>query len=78
MDEHTEADKHASDATAKTSAVDSAIAGQGEYLPFPSAADLNGRFRRLITLCQRSSKISYIKEEQKAKVSFIVFLLLEH
>lgn len=41
----------------------------GDFLPFPSSAELNGRFRRLITLYQRTSKVTLAKEELKAKVS---------
>lgn len=39
----------------------------GEFLPFPSATDLNQRFRRLITAYQRNSKKLEIKLAQKAR-----------
>lgn len=37
-------------------------------LPFPSASDLNTRFRRIITSFQRSHKQGMLKLEQVAKV----------
>lgn len=40
-----------------------------DFLPFPSSAELNGRFRKLITLYQRTSKVTLAKEESKAKVN---------
>lgn len=39
----------------------------GEFLSFPSATDLNQRFRRLITAYQRNSKRLEIKLAQKAR-----------
>lgn len=39
----------------------------GDFLPFPSANDLNQRFRRLITAYQRNSKKLEIKLAQKAR-----------
>lgn len=39
----------------------------GDFLPFPSATDLNQRFRRLITAYQRNSKKLEIKLAQKAR-----------
>lgn len=39
------------------------------YLPFPAVSELNSRFRKVITLCQRTSKIVLMREEQKQKVS---------
>ncbi len=35
---------------------------------FPSVAELNARFRRLMTLYQRTSKMSVARREQIAKV----------
>jgi len=40
-------------------------------LPFPSASDLNTRFRRIITSFQRSHKQGMLKLEQVAKVSLL-------
>ena len=40
---------------------------RASLLPFPSAAELNARFRRLLTLYQRSSKQNMAREEQKAR-----------
>lgn len=37
------------------------------YLPFPSIAEINARFRRLMIICQRSSKLTAQREEQKIK-----------
>lgn len=37
-------------------------------LPFPTASDLNTRFRRIITSYQRSHKQGMLKLEQVAKV----------
>lgn len=43
---------------------------------FPSAAELNSRFRRLMSLYQKTSKISSIKEEQNRKVTMMAAALI--
>lgn len=47
--------------------VDTDTIEAGDHLPFPSANDLNQRFRRLITAYQRNSKKLEIKLAQKAR-----------
>lgn len=53
--------------TATTTEAGIKEAGTGDFLPFPTATDLNQRFRRLITAYQRNSKKLEIKLAQKAR-----------
>ena len=43
-----------------------------EKLPWPSAADLNARVRRIVTSYQRKFKKEELKNAQKAKVGIVL------